>query len=316
MRDATQQQEQQGRSDRSDIDNSPLSLAGALTRKTAKRAVPAKPHIYDSITDELHRQTVIRPWSGLLERTIATDILPRMLARRPDSVAPAAETAPPSRTEVVRFVDLIIAENITAAMIMIARFIERGATRDGILHDLFTPAARRLGDLWDEDVADFTVVTVAMIRLNQILRDTAVPVSEAALLRGHERHLLIAAAPGEQHSFGVSVLSDLFRRAGWVVQAEPVLSRAGLMTLVRRNWFDVVGLSVSAEDGLKGLPAVIRALRRTAMNTGLGVMVGGKAFVDHPERAQFVGADATASDGQSALFEADTMVERAHAALR
>jgi methanogenic corrinoid protein MtbC1 len=315
MRDATQHQGQQGRTDRTDPHSAPSSPA-ALARTPRTGALPPKPHIYDSIADELHRQTVIRPWSALLERTIATDILPRMLANRPDRVGTPAEPVPPSRLEVERFVDFILAETIPEAMAMLGRFEQAGVTRDGILRDLLTPAARRLGELWEEDRADFTAVTVAMIRLNQILRDTAVPISEAPLLRGHERHLLIAAAPGEQHSFGVAILSDLFRRAGWVVQAESILSRTALMTMVRRNWFDVVGLSVSAEGGLKGLPAVIRALRRTALNPGVGVMVGGKAFADHPERAQFVGADATARDGQSALFEADTMVERAHAAIR
>lgn len=145
-----------------------------------------------------------------------------------------------------------------------------------------------------------------------IVRDTAAPISDATSLRGRERHLLIAAAPGEQHSFGVVVITDLFRRAGWVVQSEPMMTRASLTSTVRRNWFDVVGLSVSAERGLKGLPSVIRALRRTALNPALGVMVGGKAFVDHPERAQFVGADATARDAQEALFEADGMFEHQH----
>ncbi|HQT84901.1 MAG: hypothetical protein B7Z58_07285 [Acidiphilium sp. 37-64-53] len=321
MRDATQHQGSRGQSGRSELDRAALSSGGNASGPVAGNAprgsAPRKPHIYEAIADELHRQTVIRPWSGLLERTIATEVLPRMLANRPDRAAAPSGAAPmPTRGEVERFVDLILAENIAEAHATLARFVVSGATRDAVLQGLLAPAARRLGDLWDEDRTDFAAVTLAMIRLNQILRDTADPVSDAPMLRGRERHFLIAAAPGEQHSFGIAVLSDLFRRAGWIVQTEALLTRASLMSMVRRNWFDVVGLSVSGEGGLKGLPAVIRALRRTALNPALGVMVGGKAFADHPERAQFVGADATARDGQAALFEADSMVERAHAALR
>ncbi len=319
MRDATQHQGSRGQPGRSERDRVAVGPTGPTIGPSPRRspggAVPAKPYVYEAIADELHRQTVIRPWSSLLERTIATEVLPRMLASRvrPDD---AAAVVCSTRVEVERFVDLILAENLIEAHATLARFVAAGATRDNILQGLLSPAARRLGDLWDEDRADFAAVTLAMIRLNQILRDPADPVSEAPMLRGRERHFLIAAAPGEQHSFGIAVLSDLFRRAGWIVQTEALLSRASLMSIVRRNWFDVVGLSVSGEGGLKGLPAVIRALRRTALNPALGVMVGGRAFADHPERAQFVGADATARDGQAALFEADSMIERALAAIR
>ncbi|MGC9268925.1 cobalamin B12-binding domain-containing protein [Acidiphilium sp.] len=299
MRDATQpQMPRRGR----------IDLSRSLRHDTANAALHSEPSFDDGF-----RQTVIRPWSNLLERTIATDVLPIMLAQRggrrasaPDMEAPVI----PTKSDVETFVSLILVDKITEARAMVEQMAARGLRRDDMLHGLLAPAARRFGELWDRDRCDFAAVTLGMIRLNQIMRDTAEPVSEAPILRGRVRHLLIAAAPGEQHSFGVSVISDLFRRAGWFVQSEPIMSRASLMSTLRRNWFDVVGISVSTDRGLKGLPGMIRALRQTALNPVLGVLVGGKVFVEHPERAQFVGADAMALDGQQALFEADTMVER------
>jgi len=297
-----------------------LSMSGTpQLARGAERAL-AGDRIYDAAGTgrgaeaEAHRhQTVIRPWAHLLERAIATEVLPQMLANRPRPAPRGSDTVtPPLPEEFERFLRLILEDHLAEALGAVREMVERGVTREQVLDLLLTPTARRLGEMWETDQCDFTTVTLGMIRLNQIVRETASPISDATSLRGRERHLLIAAAPGEQHSFGVVVITDVFRRAGWVVQSEPMMTRACLMSTVRRNWFDVVGLSVSAERGLKGLPSVIRALRQTALNPALGVMVGGKAFVDHPERAQFVGADATARDAQEALFEADGMFDQQH----
>lgn len=296
-----------------------LSMSGTpQLNRSNDRASPAGDRGYATVgrapePEGDRRQTVIRPWSQLLERAIATEVLPQMLANRSGPAPRRSDTVePPLPAEFERFVQLLLGDHLAEALAAVQQMVERGVSREQVLDLLLTPAARRLGEMWETDQCDFTTVTLGMIRLNQIVRDTAAPISDATSLRGRERHLLIAAAPGEQHSFGVVIITDLFRRAGWVVQSEPMMTRASLMSTVRRNWFDVVGLSVSAERGLKGLPSVIRALRRTALNPVLGVMVGGKAFLDHPERAQFVGADATARDAQEALFEADGMFEHQH----
>ncbi|MGT2486179.1 B12-binding domain-containing protein [Methylobacterium oryzae CBMB20] len=48
--------------------------------------------------------------------------------------------------------------------------LEEGLSLDALLLDLFAPAARRLGQLWEEDEADFLDVAAALGRLQSLTR--------------------------------------------------------------------------------------------------------------------------------------------------
>ena len=110
------------------------------------------------------------------------------------------------------------------------------------------------------------------------------------------------------------VTSTIFSSAGkssstsWEVWSEPAPSGAQLAEVVRAQWFAVVGLSVSCDAAVERLPGVIRSVRRASRNPGLGGMVGGRVFFDHPELAAQVGADATATDGRQAALQAETLL--------
>ncbi len=79
---------------------------------------------------------------------------------------------------------------------------------------------------------------------------------------------------------------------------------------MRDEWFDVVGLSVATERHLKGLAGSIRALRQASCNPDVYVMLGGRWVSEDPERARFVGADATAMNAAEALAGAQVFMER------
>jgi methanogenic corrinoid protein MtbC1 len=52
-------------------------------------------------------------------------------------------------------------------------------------------------------------------------------------------------------------------------------------------------------------------VRAAACNPGAFFMVGGPAITHHAERTRFLGADATASDAQAALQQANLFMESA-----
>ena len=115
--------------------------------------------------------------------------------------------------------------------------------------------------------------------------------------------------PGEQHSFGLRIVTDFFRYAGWEVWSEPDLrADSDLVQLVRGEWFAVVGLSLSCETRLDAMTSGIRALRRASRNRALGILVGGPLFNSHPELVARVGADATAIDGGQAPIQAQNVL--------
>ena len=80
------------------------------------------------------------------------------------------------------------------------------------------------------------------------------------------------------------------------------------MASLKRDTFDVVGISLGGETHLDDVATTIRTIRRISRNQGIGVLVGGPFFVEHPGIAPLVGADATAIDGRHAVTQAENLL--------
>ena len=114
----------------------------------------------------------------------------------------------------------------------------------------------------------------------------------------HGLRVLLLPAPGEQHTFGLSMVAEFFRRAGWEVAGGALETDADPVSIIQDSWFDIVGISVGVEAQVNSLTTGIAALRRASLNQQIGVMVGGPIFREYPELVARVGADATAVDGR------------------
>ena len=192
-----------------------------------------------------------------------------------------------------------------------------GSTVDGLLGttlplerlllDLLGPAARRLGSLWEEDTCDFLAVTEGLGRLQAVTRHLCATLEKAARPTG--RSILLMPCPGETHAFGLSILASFFRESGWDVTT---LSRADAdpVEVLRANWYDVVGLSLSCDVYAPALTALLPSLRRSSRNPSLFVMVGGPYFARSGISASEVGADAYAPDAWSATDLVEAMLDR------
>ena len=158
--------------------------------------------------------------------------------------------------------------------------------------------------MWEDDRAGFAEVTLGLTTLQQVLREFGPAFQSEAAATGRDLIAFLAPAPGEQHNFGLAIVAEFFRRAGWTVRGEAMTTRAEMVTAVRRTWFAVVGLSLASEVRLEMLTDAIAAIRRASRNPTVGILVGGPLFVAHPELVQLVGADATAVDGKHAVIQA------------
>jgi MerR family transcriptional regulator, light-induced transcriptional regulator len=230
--------------------------------------------------------------------------------RVPDRRSTDLDGVPPApvfdRADIENFASLVTSGRAPAAREQLHQLCIEGVPVDSILLDLLAPAARLLGRQWENDSADFMQVTLGVGQMQRLLHelDRDVP----AVPDGAPR-ALFAAAPGEQHTFGLRLVCDFFRRAGWHVALEIGASSAALLERVRTEHFTLVGLSVSCEQNVAGVASLVADLRRESCNHALGVMVGGRPFVDHPERVAMVGADATAIDARQATRQAQNLVE-------
>lgn len=247
-----------------------------------------------------------------LVQALEDSVIPRLVeAHR--AMPPAAGVAPqahavPGPEGVRHFVDLVMAPDEQPMYAFIAALLADGLSIESIYLDVLAGAAHLLGEWWVDDRVDFTEVTVAVGRLQHIMRELSPAFGAEVEHPSGGRRVLLAPAPGEQHTFGVSMVSEFFMRAGWEVTFGEAGSRTNAIEMVEQDWFDVVGFSVGTELRLDGLKKNIAELRQRSRNHDIGVMVGGPIFVLNPGYVAQVGADGTASDGLQAPIRAEAMV--------
>lgn len=255
----------------------------------------------------------------LLERTIEQQIIPRlMMVHRGENPAALASPAEADARlasmpdEVSTLSRLVIGRDGDAAFSYVQAMRERGMTLDAIYLQLLAPTARILGDMWTSDMCDFTDVTVGLWRLQQVVHKLSGGFTEEPDTSRRERRLLLVPEPGEQHTFGLIMVAEFFRRDGWDVWDGPISSRQELISLVQREAFAVVGLSVGVDSRLDDLATTIRLIRQASRNPAVSILVGGQPFLAQPERVQQVGADGTAIDGQQAVTRANALQPSGH----
>ena len=240
---------------------------------------------------------------ALLSRAIEDEIIPRLMLAHPTAgeclpLTPSA-SAQVSQEDVQAFAGLVLAPDENLAQACIEAMRTSGISVETIYTDLLAPVARHLGVLWEEDLCDFTEVTVGLGRLQQVLRELSPAFGQTSTNTTGNRVLLLPG-PGEQHTFGLVMVSEFFRRAGWDVGGGAWEAGADPVVMVQREWFDVVGFSLGNVAQLDELAACIKDVRAAALNKSMCVIVGGPLFLANPEHVAYVNADAASTDGSQA----------------
>ncbi|WP_224405109.1 B12-binding domain-containing protein [Afifella sp. IM 167] len=289
-----------------------------LTQGSDGRRRPDEGRYWDGTANEpgqhriRHVPTGGEGWVGHLVTTIEGEIIPRLMLAHGSGAAerPSArsDNARLDQEEVREFARLIIGPDFSLARAYVDMARARGLGLETIFLNLMAPTARLLGELWKADDCDFTDVTIGLARLQQLLREFA-PAFQGALADCSDgRRVLLAPAPGEQHTFGLFMTEEFFRRSGWQVLSEMDCSPGRIGEIVRSEWFSIVGFSLSGERFLSELAVAIDLVRQNSKNQSIGIMVGGQLFLDQPELVTLVGADVSASDARQAVLHAERML--------
>lgn len=206
-------------------------------------------------------------------------------------------------------VDLVIHHQTTEATQQLITLRDEGVPFSSICLDLLAPAARLLGEAWKCDFEDFRTVTIAVGNLQQLMREIQILRPEPLWLRGQHHSILLAPTPGEQHTFGLSMLGDFFRHAGWHVCGGPGMSSDEICNYLSLNPVDVLGLSLGNPRLLENTASTIRAARVRSSNKDISVLIGGNVFDEQPELVALTGADKYANDPHQAVVFAQTLVD-------
>lgn len=244
-----------------------------------------------------------------LASLIAEKVVPKLIALHGSfPISPISDSIHAGEREIGELSRLILGPDNADAMDYITGLRESGLSLDRLYLELLEPAARYLGELWDADKVDFLDVSIGLIRLQRLVRAFA-GLDDVAPYSGKCRALIIST-PDEQHLFGSAIVQRFFRAAGWHVCNGPVATVKDISNIVSREWFGVVGFSLSTQRHMDHLAASIAVARTSSLNPSIGIMVGGPVFSADPELAGRLGADGTAANAPAAVVLAKTLLTR------
>lgn len=250
--------------------------------------------------------------AGSLRSLIESQIIPRLLEAHPHAGAANSQhfdlSFKPAASDVATFSELCVSRDPEEVLTFVEGLLLNGVNSDSIFLDLIAPAARHLGLMWEQERADFTQVTMGLLRMHQVTHRLGFAYQSGPQNAGTSKRIMLASAPGSQHILGLAMASEFFRKSGWQVVVEIANTPSELYAAAKNEWFDLIGLSVSLTQQFSGLPELVTTLKRTSCNPSIPVLLGGPAFFSSGITAQSLGADAIATDALEGVQIASLLV--------
>ena len=257
-----------------------------------------------SITEPL-APAVARPTESHLQEfasVIENIIVPRLLMSHVNTnTAMMKEKVSLQNVAVTDFIKLTTQDDPAAAIDYVRHLMSSGVPFQDVLLELMAPAARVLGERWEEDQASFVEVALGVSRMHRILREFDGVPSHLWSNAGFGRHALLLPTPGEKHSFGLLLVQEFLLRESWTVTNNPVDNVEELGFIVAQEHFDIVGLSLSGQTVIDPFMESIRVIRKRSRNRQVRIIVGGHLFVERPELIESCGSDAYAVDAPATV---------------
>jgi MerR family transcriptional regulator, light-induced transcriptional regulator len=254
----------------------------------------------------LHRQQLEQAFSeidevrrALPEATLvalAEEVVARLAQNRVTALAPDLV---PSDAEIDRLCGDLLSDDPSAAANFIEKAQMRGYDFDMLCNRYLSVAAQRLGLWWEQDRVSFYNVTIAAGRIYAILR--MLRMKRAYHLPDMRRAAVFASVPGENHTLGITMATDMARERGWDIELFVGLSHEELLeTLVSRQP-SIIALSAGGKRVLPALGRLIVALHISA--PAAQILVCGQFAGSGLVPVGVAGADAIALDFEGALKE-------------
>lgn len=276
------------------------------------------PHSITGAADEHARRSYVsshsidaRSHEAQLTQFIRKQIIPRLavahgMQRTVEPSATVSYRAPQAALK--ELADLAMHEDASSIVSYVEGLVDRGVPIEDAYLEWLAPAARQMGCDWETDEVDFSLVTIGMWKIQQAMHALSPTFLKHTTVLKAARRVLLASVPGEQHTMGLFMVSEFFRRSGWDVWSELPSDYEDVIAKVRGERFDLVGLSVGCEHKLEPMAQAITSLRRASRNSDVLIMLGGPILSGHPEIAVAAGADFSATDARQAVARAEQSV--------
>lgn len=275
---------------------------------------PGTPHAQQ---DGVVRQNREPEWTERKHRLVQSlthDLIARLVSAQLPSSRPEdmhTSARPIGGQEVLEFAQLVLGTDEAGPHARLDALRASGIPHARILTELLMPVAAHMGRLWEHDVCDFHDVTLAVGRLQRLLRHPEGGLPPLHTHTTRRRRVLLSTCRSEQHTFGLSMVAEFFHQAGWDVTLGYLGTDASPVSLVREQWFDVAGLSLGSGVLSQEFGRLIEGLRKASLNRHLPIIVGGPMFMLHPaEYSAKFKVDAILTDASQAPDRAEQLLSR------
>lgn len=231
----------------------------------------------------------------------AVSSLAREVVRRLAFRMPRHENAAdlPTQSEIDLLCAALLSADDTAADQFILAARRDGVDVGAISRGYVAGAARKLGQMWDDDRISFVDVTLACGKLYGIIRGLR-HVLAPQIIQGREtRPALFALVPGETHTLGIEIATDHFRRDGWDVDMLMGLDHDAMVSEADLRHYEAIVLVANSDRMLEPLTRLSLALRITQPLAH--IIVAGGILDHHPDILHLVGAEAVMADLDTAI---------------
>ena len=186
------------------------------------------------------------------------------------------------------------------------------ARRDGVEMDVIylgfvAGAARHLGEMWDRDEISFIDVTLACGKLYRVIRGLRHVIAPGILADRDEWPAMFALVPGEAHTLGIEIATDVFRREGWDVDMMVGQDHDMLIDQSDRRRYRAIVLVANSDSMLEPLMRLVLSLRIS--HPLAHVIVAGNILDHHADIIDIVGADAVIKDIETAVATLRSVIE-------
>lgn len=168
--------------------------------------------------------------------------------------------------------------------------------------DVYLPAAaRRLGNAWHEGELDILATTVAISRLQAILRELSRAWrADHAAEAGGDTRVLLAVPEREKHTLGALIATQQLRRMGVSVNLQLLISPARAAALAGSGGYDAVFISMANRSNLETCRYLVKSIKRVLPDR-VPVVLGGPLAGDENALRGIAGVDLVTSNVMEAL---------------
>ena len=224
-----------------------------------------------------------------LRQALVSHVIPQLL----DTAVPVYSKLPLRPAHSIELGRACVSGDAQAPEALVRVWLAQDHDIESLHLDTIPEAARLFHDWWESDEIDFVQVTTGIFRLEELVYrlsadfvSGAVPIKGSGALSG-----LLVRPLGSQHTLGLLLLSQYFKRHGWHVFSANQFTEDDMVVAVQSEWVDLLGISLSEDKQIAQAKAWIARLRQQAGNPDLQVMVGGPLLRFLPDLAERVGAD-------------------------